>query len=51
MEENAADKKPSLFAHPLTFLLTHVALPLLATSAVAYIWWLVCGELEGALYA
>ena len=43
------DEKVSLFAHPLTFALTHVAFPLLATLACAYMYWLTSDALAGAL--
>ena len=45
----ADDGKISLFAHPLTFVITHLVLPLLATGACAYLYWLTCDALEGAL--
>lgn len=45
------EEKISLFAHPLTFAVTHMAFPILATLACAYIYWLTCDSLDGILAA
>ena len=45
------DEKLSLFAHPLTFAVTHLLFPLLATGACAYLYWLTCDALESTLPA
>ncbi len=43
------DEKLSLFAHPLTFAITHLAFPILATLACVYLYWITCDALEGVL--
>ena len=43
------DEKLSLFAHPLTFAITHLAFPILATLACVYFYWITCDALEGVL--
>ena len=43
------DEKLSLFAHPLTFAITHIAFPILATLACVYLYWITCDALEGVL--
>ena len=53
MKENDTDRagEPSLFAHPLAFLVTHFAFPLLAVGSSAYLWWLVRDAPNGVLAA
>ena len=43
------DEKLSLFAHPLTFAITHLAFPILAPLACVYLYWITCDALEGVL--
>ena len=43
------DEKLSLFAHPLTFAITHIAFPIPATLACVYFYWITCDALEGVL--
>lgn len=50
MKDNA--EKINLFAHPITFVLTHVVFPLFAVGALGYVYWLTVEALakaEGAL--
>ena len=45
-------EKVNLFAHPITFVLTHVVFPLFAVGALGYVYWLTVEALakaEGAL--
>lgn len=51
MENTPPTEKLSLFAHPLTFVVTHVVFPLLSALACAYLYWLTCDALEGPLAA
>ena len=51
MENTLPTEKLSLFAHPLTFVVTHVVFPLLSALACAYLYWLTCDALEGPLAA
>ena len=49
METSPQNEKLSLFAHPLTFAITHIAFPILATLACVYLYWITCDALEGVL--
>ena len=49
METSPQNEKLSLFAHPLTFAITHIAFPILATLACVYFYWITCDALEGVL--
>ena len=49
MDNTPSTEKISLFAHPLTFALTHLVFPVLATLACAYLFWVTCDALEGRL--
>ena len=51
METSPQNEKLSLFAHPMTFAVTHLLFPLLATGACAYLYWIACDALEGMLAA
>lgn len=49
---NDKSEKINLFAHPVTFVLTHVVFPLFAIGALGYVYWLTVEALakaEGAL--
>lgn len=49
---NDTSEKTNLFAHPITFVLTHVVFPLFAVGALGYVFWLTVEALakaEGAL--
>lgn len=44
-------EKVSLFAHPLTFLVTHVLFPLLTAAAVSYLYWISVDVLKEVVLA
>lgn len=51
METSPQNEKPSLFAHPFTFAVTHLLFPLLAMGGCAYLYWVTCDALDGLLAA
>ena len=51
MDNTPPTEKISLFAHPLTFAVTHLVFPLLMTLACVYLYWVTCDALEGILAA
>ena len=49
MQNDTCETCGGFFAHPTTFALTHFLMPLLATGACAYLYWITCDALEGVL--